>query len=178
MFLDQDCVVITGGPSVGKTTLVRALRRKGYAVLREVGTTVIRHGTYRPDKDRDLFQKIILQRQLKVEARRRKGRLLLCDRGLLDGVAYYLNDGLPVPDEFAKLDTSHYRGCLLLEPLGVFEKTAIRPDFENLQYAEQITPRFEQCYGERGISVPRVPAMPIEDRVSFVERQIAQWYQW
>src|SRR3990167_1820435 len=99
--ITPDCghVVITGGPSVGKTTLIKALRRKGLPVAVEVGSVVIRHGLYHPAKDRRAFQSAVLQRQLQVERRLPRNRRHFLDRGLLDGVAYYLIDGLAVPDE-------------------------------------------------------------------------------
>lgn len=164
----SEYVVITGGPCVGKTTLIKALRQNGHKVMPEVGTIVIRRGLEHPARNRHAFQASVLQRQLKMEARH-AGETRFLDRGLLDGAAYYQIDALPVPADFDALDVSHYRVCFVLEPLGMFEHDGIRPQFEDLEFTERLTPLLENCYSERGIRTIRVPAMTVDERVKFVE---------
>jgi predicted ATPase len=170
----RDCAIVSGGPSVGKTTLTRALRREGLPVIIEAGTSVIEEGVYHPAKDRHSFQMAVLERQLQLETKRKRGRVNWCDRGLLDGPAYYLNDGMPVPAEFDHVDVSHYLVCFLLEPLATFERDGIRPQFEDLEFTRRITPLLEQCYLQRGIQVVRVPDMPVVDRIAFIQAECSR----
>ncbi|MBK9281414.1 MAG: AAA family ATPase [Candidatus Obscuribacter sp.] len=44
--------VITGGPSVGKTTIVKGLQNLGYRVVHEIATQLIREGKSLPWVDR------------------------------------------------------------------------------------------------------------------------------
>lgn len=165
-------VVISGGPSVGKTTLIERLRREGHTILGEIGTRVINDGVHHPARDRDAFQTEVLRRQLEEEVALRRDVLTFCDRGLLDGAAYYLNDGLAVPEQFSALDVSHYRVVFLLEPLDDFERDGIRPDFEDRDFSMRITPLLETCYRDAGVQVVRVPAMSVSQRIAFIQTKV------
>lgn len=164
--------IISGGPSVGKTTLIKRLRREGHRIIEEVGTRVIAGGVFHPARDRHAFQTEVLRMQLEEEATSQPDEVTWGDRGLLDGAAYYLNDGLPVPERFASLDVSHYLVVFLLEPLETFEKDGIRPDFENLEFTLRITPLLEQVYRQAGVLVVRVPAMGVEERLAFMKTKV------
>jgi hypothetical protein len=80
-------------------------------------------------------------------------------------------DGLSVPDRFESVDVSHYLVCFLLERLGKFVHDGVRPQFESLQFTQQITPLLESWYAKKGVRVIRVPAMSADDRVSFIEAE-------
>ena len=166
-----NCIVISGGPSVGKTTLISLMRARGQQVLQEVAIEIIKEGVYHPAKNRQEFQEEILRRQIYLEANRLLDRVCFCDRGLLDGAAYYLNDGLPVPDIFEQLDISHYRACFVLMPLETFEQETLRPNFEDLEFTRRITPLIDQCYRQRGVPVITVPNIGIEKRLEFIENE-------
>src|SRR5579872_2312440 len=101
----KTAIVISGGPSVGKTTVIRALEEMDYPVLHEIRTQVIRKGEFSPTLHRDAFQKDIIRRQLNGEARLLKlNRTCFLDRGLLDGMAYYELSGLAIPTIYDDLD--------------------------------------------------------------------------
>ncbi|MBC7999004.1 MAG: ATP-binding protein [Leptolyngbya sp.] len=159
----KNCVVLTGGPSVGKTTLLLELRRRGHPVIREVGTIILRSGLHHPSRDILEFQQAIFQRQIMVEGRLKNreecNRCIFLDRGIPDNVAYLTNAGLEVPDDFVSADVGHYLVCFLLEPLSFFERNGIRPDFEGLDFTEKITPLLATAYSKRGVMVINVPAM-------------------
>lgn len=168
--------IISGGPSVGKTTLIRRLRSRGHAILEEVGTRVIEGGVFHPARDRHAFQTEVLRRQLEEESTLSRDVLTFCDRGLLDGAAYYLNDGLLVPGQFLSLDVSHYLTVFLLEPLEEFERDGIRPEFEDLEFTRRITPLLEQCYRDAGVNVVRVPAFGVEQRIAFIDSKVGELF--
>lgn len=164
-------IVVSGGPSVGKTTVIEALEKLNHPVLHEISTALIKEGNLSPQRERDVFQMEILRRQLDGEAKLIKlNKLCFLDRGLLDGMAYYELDGLAVPPVFATLDVSHYALVLLLEELAIFDYNRVR--FEDLEFTKRITPVIEGYYKTHNIPVVRVPAMSVEDRLQFILAEV------
>jgi predicted ATPase len=160
-------VVITGGPSVGKTTIISLLQQRGHHVVAEQATQIIKEGQVFPWVDRSAFQKEVLRRQLMVES-----PWLACqqpvflDRGLFDGEAYYINDGMEVPPDFEQLPASRYALALLIEELPFFDNNGVR--WEDIEFTRRITPIIADCYRRRGIKVAHIPALPPEQRVRHV----------
>lgn len=160
-------IVITGGPSVGKTTIISMLRERGYAVVSEQATQIIKEGEVLPWVDRARFQQEVLRRQLDAEAPYVGSDVpIFLDRGLFDGEAYYISDGMPIPEAFQNLPADRYSLALLIEELEFFDNNGVR--FEDLEFTRKITPIIENCYTSRNIPVARIPAMPPEERVDFV----------
>lgn len=86
------CVVITGGPCAGKTEVWRFLGASlPQAVpVPEAATRLILAGRSEVTLGLERFQREVYKEQLALEeAALRKGPFLLCDRGLLDGLAYF-----------------------------------------------------------------------------------------
>lgn len=97
-------IVLTGGPCAGKSTVTEALRRQladSTTFMPEVATMLLEGGFPLPGRDvsfsqawRDSFQRAIALTQVEMEeayrlvASESGHRLLILDRGLLDGVAY------------------------------------------------------------------------------------------
>jgi predicted ATPase len=163
--------VITGGPSVGKTTIVTGLEAAGYKVVHEVATQVIKEGQFLPWENRKTFQAEVLRRQQALEAINHGSQHpVILDRGLFDGEAYYLYDKLPVPESFTLLDASQYALAFLIEPLPFFEETDVRR--ENLKFTREISIILEHCYESRQVKVIRVPAMPPVERIEFVKLKV------
>ncbi|KHT64858.1 hypothetical protein RJ45_04210 [Photobacterium gaetbulicola] len=90
-------VVVTGGPGGGKTTALDLFRRElGHqiAVVPEAATVLFSGGITRSEDEQvlKLVQKTIFQLQKNVEEIHKAqfpDRLLVCDRGSLDGLAYW-----------------------------------------------------------------------------------------
>jgi predicted ATPase len=85
-------VVITGGPCAGKTEVWRYLGKAfPHAVLvPEIATELILSGQTHELLGLEEFQTRIYQRQIAAEEKARdKGDLVICDRGLADGLAYH-----------------------------------------------------------------------------------------
>lgn len=90
-------IVITGGPGGGKTTALDLFRREllgKVAVVPESATSLFEGGVKRDNKPQIVkaIQKTIFYHQRNVEeiyCAQNHGKILLCDRGTLDGLAYW-----------------------------------------------------------------------------------------
>ncbi|MBK9142469.1 MAG: ATP-binding protein [Candidatus Melainabacteria bacterium] len=160
-------IVITGGPSVGKTTIISLLHTRGYRVVQEIATQVIKEGKILPWVDRGKFQAEVLRRQMAAESSILDfDKPVFLDRGAFDGEAYYLYDRMPVPPIFSTIDPTQYDVAFLIEPLAFFDANDVRR--EDLEFTHEITRIIEECYREKRIKVIRVPAMEPDKRVDFV----------
>jgi len=163
--------VITGGPSVGKTTIVTMLGELGYPVVQEFATAIIKEGEFLPWVDRAAFQAEVLRRQVAAEqALEDSFEPTFLDRGLFDGEAYYIYDKIEIPEAFSKLDASQYTVAFLVEELPFFEVNHVRR--ENLSFTKEISVILENCYTSRNVEVIRVPAMNPQERIEFVVSEI------
>lgn len=114
-------IVLTGGPGGGKTTAVDLFRREvgeRVVVVPETATMLFAGGFPRADEAqaRSATQRAIFhtQRALEdVQGALYPGRILLCDRGTIDGAAYWPQDaptgffdtlGTTLEDELARYD--------------------------------------------------------------------------
>jgi predicted ATPase len=89
-------VVLTGGPGAGKTAvleLVRATACRHVRILPEAASVVFGGGFPRHDgfEERRAAQRAIfhVQRELETLGEAEGAAILLCDRGTLDGLAYW-----------------------------------------------------------------------------------------
>ena len=108
---DPPFIVITGGPGAGKTAILEVARQhvcEHVVVLPEAAGIVFGGGFWRKDSTagRKAAQRAIFHVQAEFERMVREERqaaLVLCDRGILDGLAYW-----PEPEEsfWAELKTS------------------------------------------------------------------------
>jgi len=123
-------VVLTGGPGAGKTTAADLLRREvgdRIVVVPETATMLFGGGFPRReqiDAKRSAQEAIFhVQRRLEdVFACTYPDRALLCDRGTVDGAAYYPG----TPEEFfAHLDTSLEAELARYDEVIFFETAAV-----------------------------------------------------
>ncbi len=143
------------------------LASRGYPVVHEQATQIIKEGEFLPWVDRSSFQEEVLRRQLAAEAAVSDlSGPVFFDRGLFDGEAYYIYDQLEIPKPFSTFDATRYSLALLIEELPFFDATEVRR--ENLEFTHKISKVIEQCYAGRGVKVVRVPAMPPSERLEFV----------
>ena len=123
-------IVLTGGPGGGKTTAADLFRREigdGVVIVPEAATMMFTGGFPRyPELDAVRSAQLAIyhvQRNLEdIQATRYPDRILLCDRGTIDGAAYWPEqDG----DFFEALDTSlddelaRYDGVIFFESAAV-----------------------------------------------------------
>jgi predicted ATPase len=165
-------VVLSGGPCVGKSTLIRKLEERGFLVVHEQATEVISDNGPMPWDDHEAFQYEVLRRQQAKEASLQQAPLLFLDRGAFDGIPYRQVYGRSVPEFFGDLQPGMYDVCYLLDPLP-WEADGLR--YESSEFTAEINPMFARVYEECGIPVVRVPVMEnAEARLQFILRSVGK----
>jgi len=167
--------VLTGGPGVGKTATVKALRNRGFFVLDEVAEPLKLEqmqtsNPILPETHLYEFQMLVLERQLAQE-RSVHGKHAFCDRGLIDCVAYLRKGGLAVPQCITDVCVAkQYSTIFLLDPLPTYVQTEVRTEDEAT--ARIVHGLIEQAYKDFGYEIIHVPAISIEERVEIILRSV------
>ncbi|MDP6117052.1 MAG: ATP-binding protein [Planctomycetota bacterium] len=164
--------VLTGGPAVGKTTLIEHLAANGHTTIRESARDVIeeqkRLGSDKlPWLDRPGFQLLVLTRQLEREEAA-KGKVAFLDRGIPDGIAYLKEGGYEPLTELLDHARGRYRKAFLLEPIGDYQKDSVRYEDENI--AREMHRFIEETYTELGYELVKIPAASVEERAEMLLR--------
>ncbi len=126
-------IVLTGGPGGGKTTAADLFRRElgeSVVLVPEAATMLFSGGFPRYDKpdavraaQRAIF---FLQRGIEeTQAAEYPGRILLCDRGTVDGAAYWPSDDGDDDEFFRTVDTSLDQELTRYDAVIFFETAAV-----------------------------------------------------
>ncbi len=166
--------VLTGGPGVGKSTVLELMDRWIYKIS-EVATWVIENKKNRslaPWIDREGFQKKVLETQLQWEREIPKEiKTAFLDRGVIDGIAYYNLDGLKAPKKLIHAaENSGYEKVFLLEPIMKYENTNIRR--EDVETARKIHQEIEKTYKSFGYNPIRIPTGKPRERIDSILKHL------
>jgi len=172
--------VFTGGPGSGKTTLLDALERSGIARSVEAGRGIIQdqvkiEGGALPWKDRALFAEMMLSWEMRshAAASRHEGPILF-DRGVPDVIGYLRLCGLPVPQHAHNAARAfRYNARVFFAPPWpeIFAQDAERK--QTLEEAERTFHVMVETYTALGYRPVMLPLTSVEERVSFVLKEIS-----
>jgi predicted ATPase len=175
--------VLTGGPGSGKSTLIAALERAGYARSVEAGRGVIQDqvaigGQALPWSDPPAFAELMLGWEMRSYhmARHETGPVLF-DRGMPDVVGYLRLLGLPAPmhmDKAARMFRYNRRVFIAPPWPEIF-----RQDGERRQDLDEAVRTYEAMvatYGDYGYELVEVPRASVEERARFVLERIGHGY--
>ena len=167
--------VVTGGPGSGKTTLIEALERAGYARSVEAGRGIIQDqaaigGRALPWRDPEAFAEMMLCWEMRSHhiARLEAGPVFF-DRGVPDVIGYLRLMGLPVPAHMKKAAAvfRYNRRVFIAPPWEeIFEQDSERKqDFaEAVRTYEAMVATYATC----GYELVVIPKVPVAGRVEFV----------
>jgi predicted ATPase len=171
--------ILTGGPGAGKTTLIEALRRRGFICVDEAGRQIIREqkrigGDAMHTGDRAKYIELMLSRSIHaydqvagVEAP------VFFDRGILELVGYCEMSGLGVPGHLRKaVEIFGYSETVFILPPW---EEIYRGDEERVQDFREAVASFEalaEVYPKLGYRLVEVPRLPVQERADFILGQI------
>ncbi|MFC1697609.1 AAA family ATPase [Nanoarchaeota archaeon] len=175
--------VVTGGPSSGKTSLIKELAKLGYGTVPEAAEPIIldekekakldpTYDPILPETHLGQFQELVLEVQLLNE---KKGELeyniMFLDRSLVDGIAYAehgsLDGNINLSDWFLDLvERQNYGIVFLLDQLPIFEDSDYR--HEDLEEAKRIHNKLEEVYRRMKYEVVNVPDLGLEGRAKYI----------
>lgn len=168
--------VITGGPGVGKTTVIEILRKSGYRVVDETAREIIeremaKESDVLPWKNLQEFQVQVFKRQSEKES----GILnslepVFLDRSIIDGYAYCVLGKVTPSPEIVHLSPGRYAKVFLLERLPGYITDESR--VEDLQGAKDIHAEILKVYSDFGYEVVHVPILEPEARVDFILKHL------
>jgi predicted ATPase len=167
--------VLTGGPGSGKTTLIDALGKAGYARSVEAGRGIIQDqmaigGPALPWRDPVAFAELMLSWEMRSYhmAQEQAGPVFF-DRGVPDVVGYLRLLGLPVPKHMEKAAEAfryNRRVFIALPWPEIFEQDSERK--QSLDEAMRTYEAMVQTYSGYGYELVELPRTTVEERVRFV----------
>lgn len=167
--------VITGGPGAGKSTLIEALARRGFAHALEAGRAIIQDqtaidGPALPSRDPLAFAELMLSWELRsYRAARAESGHVFFDRGVPDMVGYFPRLGRPVPSHVARAaERFRYNRRVFLAPFwpAIFTQDAERK--QTAEEAERTCEAMVAAYSSCGYELVPLPLASVDERVRFV----------
>lgn len=168
-------IVLIGGPSTGKTTLLNALESRGYKCLQEVSREVIQaaqqEGIEQLFLSRPLlFSEKLLERRVKQfrEVANFESDLVFIDRGIPDVPAYMDYVGQDYPDSFNQACETYRYDEVFVLPSWKEIHTTDSERYESFEQALSIQKALIETYKKYNYNPIDVPKASVEDRVSFL----------
>ncbi len=168
-------IVLTGGPSTGKTTLINELERLGNKCLYEISRTIIL------EAQQEGIEQLFLEDPLLFSQRLLDGRIdqfneaiahpteaVFIDRGIPDILAYMEYANSQCPDDFAMAcNTYQYDQVFVLPP---WEKIHITDNerYESFEQAQKIHQCLVATYTQLGYNCITVPFGTVSERSQFI----------
>lgn len=167
--------IFTGGPGAGKTTVLEALRMRGYACVEETGRKIIREqaaigGNIHHNGDRIAYRDLMLSRAIAdYERMSAQERPVFFDRGIPDLVGYNTLIGSEIPQAMrAAAEIYRYNPEVFVFPpwQEIYANDVERKqDFAEAIATWQVVVDILPVFGYRVVEVPRAS---VEARVQFV----------
>lgn len=184
--------VLTGGTSVGKTTIIDLLARLDHPTFPEFSRIIINRELKKEDgvlpwtkpaMFQDMYAKEQVREEMDIEKYLHKAHdgtdekdYIFLDRCIVDGIAFCQHAKVPIPDEInnhvqkLRLEGQDYDLVFILGPLNTYhfdEGRVLKPE-ESLS----IQATLEKVYADYGYKLIAVPFMTPMQRVEFILEKV------
>ena len=164
--------VITGGPSSGKSTVIRILKDMGFQTTIELARHYIDlqrmngRSTEEIRSNQRQFQHKVLNLQIDLERRLDPQDLIFLDRGLPDELAYYQYFNLPPDEKLVEyLNQNLYKKIFIMDLLPLDKDYARTEDVDAQKALHEL---IIDTYRKRNEPIVMVPVLPPKERVKFI----------
>ncbi len=169
-------IVITGGPSTGKSTVIEELKNRQYTCFDEVSRDIIKEARKEGIEQLFLTDPLLFSRKL-IEGRVKQyhkadnvdDELVFFDRGIPDVNAYLKYSKQEIPQEFEEITRAHpYDRIVFIMPPWdeIFTNDAER--YESFNQAQLIHNKLVNYYKELDYYLIFVPFGPVNKRVDYM----------
>ncbi|HJT01686.1 MAG TPA: AAA family ATPase [Terriglobales bacterium] len=171
--------VLTGGPGSGKTAVIEALHRAGFARTVEAGRSIIQDqmaigGRALPWQDPAFFAELMLSWEMRsYHMAEQSAGPVFFDRGVVDVIGYLRLRGRPVSRHMEQAAAwFRYNRRVFIAPPW---KEIFAQDCERKQDFDEAVRTYEAmvaAYTERGYELAELPRVSVEDRMRFLLQNI------
>lgn len=168
--------VITGGPSSGKTTVIKELAKRGYKTLEETARKIIAGEMAKGKTLAEILAPIdtqhkIIARNIEREKGLDPNEVIFFDRAIPDTYAYYHLRGFEIDDTLMNaIKPVNYKGVFMLELLPKYSRDGVRS--ENKADAKIVENHLRKIYKDIGTPITEVPIMSVPQRVDFIIQKL------
>jgi predicted ATPase/GNAT superfamily N-acetyltransferase len=178
---EERLVVLSGCSGGGKSALLAAMARRGYATMPEPGRQIVQEqlatgGDALPWRDAAKFVELCVARAVDFyDAAQAAGGCVLFDRSVVDAVAALPRLGLPVPEPLrGALQRCRYASVVFMTPPW---QELFQTDRERRHGFADAVAEYEdllQSYPANGYRVELVPRLTLEERADFLEARLGR----
>ena len=177
--MNLERIVITGGPSTGKTSVIEKIEREGFFCFSEISREITLEARQQgiPQlfvSDPLLFSERIIEGRIRqFQAANEVGKpIVFYDRGIPDVLAYMDCFGQPYGNHFIESCINYkYDHVFLLPPWKEIHESD-NERYENFEEAERIHTFLEKAYTRYGYNIINVPKETVEGRVTFIHNKL------
>ena len=167
-------IVLAGGPSTGKTSVIEALRKSEFFCFKEAAREILKdhklYGSEFKTNPIEISNEILKIRHEDYEKGGNiscKENLIFYDRGIHE-ITAYLKSINKSTNYWNKLPENYkYDLIFIFQPWEeIYKKDETR--IEEFSEAKKISPFIYKTYNEAGIQIIEVPNLSIQERVNFI----------
>ncbi|GGC25208.1 ATP-binding protein [Parapedobacter defluvii] len=173
--LNEKAMIITGGPGMGKTSLIERLGQIGYPCVQESGRHIIQAelksgGNNLPWADRQGFAKEMFNRAVADYGQALHNNThTFFDRGLPDVIGYLMLCNLPISDTlWTAAKTYRYHPRVFIAPPWSEIYTVDNERKQSFEEAKATYEAMANVYMLLGYSLIEIPKVSLEERVQFI----------
>ncbi|MGE8428770.1 MAG: AAA family ATPase [Sphingobacterium sp.] len=176
-------IVLTGGPGVGKTTLLKELHKQGFNIVEEDARRIIREQLETgadavPWKNKIRYAELMLAASTAsylIQVGQDHKRYVFFDRGIPDSLAYITMEDLAIEEELIREAKSrrYHKKVFILPPWAeIYANDNERK--QTWQEAENTFKIMKETYTKLGYETIVVPKTTVFDRAQFILKALDQ----
>lgn len=173
--MNKQIILLIGGPSSGKSTLIEQLKQTGYVCYPEISRQVIieaqQQGIDQLFLEQPLlFSELLLKSRIKQYnlAQGENANIIFIDRGIPDVIAYMDYIGNPVPAFFDDACKTHIYSKIFILPIWKKIYVSDSERYESYEQAILIQKHLIKTYKKYGYELIDVPKDTVENRLQFI----------